>query len=63
MAPLLYCERGTCGPLGAAGACCCSSAFFSESRIPPEVGGAIGPPPAGWVCDAGAPMIDDGLRS
>ena len=61
MAPLLYCERGTCGPAGA-WFCCCSSAFFSESRMPPEVGGAIGAPPAGWVWDAGVPMIDEGAR-
>ena len=41
MATLLYCERGACGPAGA-GWPCCSSAFFSESRMPPEVGGVTG---------------------
>src|SRR5215475_12959949 len=62
MATLLYCERGACGP---AGACfCCSSAFFSVSSTPPEVGGATGVAPPGWVCEAGdcVLMIDEGVR-
>src|ERR1700722_8318166 len=67
MAPLLYCERGACGPEGACRFCCCSSTFFNESRMPPEVGGAIGvAPPAGAGCDCdagGAPLIELGLRS
>ena len=42
MATLLYCDRGACGPAGAGWFCCCSSAFFSESRMPPLVGGDTG---------------------
>src|SRR3954453_24102192 len=65
IATLLYCERGACGPDGAAGWPCCSSAFFSVSSTPAEVGGAIGAaPPAGWDCVARAvPRIELGLRS
>src|ERR1700754_2349307 len=64
IATLLYCERGACGPEGAAGGACCSSAFFSESRRPPEVGGVIGEAPPGCDCVVGvAPRIELGLRS
>ena len=62
---LRYCDRGASGPAGAAGgALCCWSDFFSESRMPPEVGGAIGvAPPAGCDCEAGVvPMIEIGAR-
>ena len=42
-----------------------SSDFFSESRMPPPVGGEIGVAgPAGCDCDAGSlGMIELGLRS
>src|SRR5690242_21955767 len=62
MPTLLYCERGACGAAGAL--FCCSSAFFSVSRTPPDVGGAIGAAPPGCVCDAGVwlPIIEVGWR-
>src|ERR1035437_2265484 len=65
MATLLYCERGACGPDGAGWFCCRSSAFFSESRMPPLVGGDTGVAgPAGCGCEAGLlSMIELGLRS
>src|SRR3954454_9637875 len=64
IATLLYCERGACGPDGAAGGLCCSSAFFSESRRPPEVGGVIGEAPPCCDCVAGAvPSIELGMGS
>ena len=66
MATPLYCDCGACGPAGAAGgatgAPCRWSDCFSESRMPPEVGGAIGvAPPAGCDCVVGA-MIELGAR-
>ena len=63
MATPLYCDRGASGTDGAAGGACCWSDFFSESRMPPLVGGATGvAPPAGCDCEAGVEMIEVGAR-
>jgi hypothetical protein len=63
MATLLYCDCGAWGPDGAGWLCCRSSDFFSESRMPPLVGGDTGVAgPAGCDCEAGL-MIELGLRS
>src|SRR5258708_8015627 len=63
MASLLYCDCGACGPDGAGGLCCRSSDFFSESRMPPLVGGDTGVAgPAGCDCEAGM-LIEIGLPS
>src|ERR1017187_7165379 len=65
MATPLYCERGACGPDGTGWFCCRSSDFFSESRMPPLVGGTIGVAgPAGCDCEGGLlSRIELGLRS
>ena len=55
----IYCDRGTCGPEGAAGGCSCWRSV-SSTPPPPCPSGAPG------VCCAGVPvfwMIDRGLRS
>src|SRR5260370_1766935 len=63
MATLLYCDCGACGPDGAGGLCCRSSDFFSESRMPPLVGGDTGVAgPAGCDGQAGL-VIQVGLRA
>src|ERR1700724_2926091 len=63
-----YCDRGTCGPLGAgAGAVLPPAPFLSRSRPPPPPplnGGATGGAPGvSWLAGAPVRMIELGLRS